>query len=122
MGRIGIVRHGGAVIAFVFALLVISLVAVAVLVAFALPHLRQGSPVLTPRGERVASRLHRRLERVLDPLLAWAGPRLRSLSHKLGPVTQWLERLRSRVDVDGPEAVVGRPAVSAESRDQHVTR
>jgi hypothetical protein len=42
---------------FLVALLMICAVALAVVLAFAWPHLRAGSPVLTPKGERVFGRL-----------------------------------------------------------------
>jgi hypothetical protein len=53
---------------FILSLLFILAVALAVVAAFALPHLRAGSPLLTPKGEQVAREARGRLRRVGDAL------------------------------------------------------
>jgi hypothetical protein len=66
------------VVPFVLALLFILAVALAVVAAFALPHLRAGSPLLTPKGERVARGAQGRLRRIGDALPAGMTGRLTS--------------------------------------------
>lgn len=53
---------------FILALLFILAVALAVVAAFALPHLRAGSPLLTPKGEQVARDARGRVRRIGDAL------------------------------------------------------
>jgi hypothetical protein len=53
---------------FILSLLIILAVALAVVAAFALPHLRAGSPLLTPKGEQVARDARGRLRRVGEAL------------------------------------------------------
>src|SRR4051794_36702821 len=48
--------------------MLIFVLALAVVLVFALPHLRAGAPVLTPEGERLARGLHRPVRRLTDPL------------------------------------------------------
>ena len=50
--------------AFILAFLFVFAVAIAVVAVFALPHLRAGSPLLTPKGERVAREAQTRIRRV----------------------------------------------------------
>jgi hypothetical protein len=51
---------------FLVALMIICLVALAVVLAFALPHLRAGSRVLTPKGEQLVDRVSDPLRPVLE--------------------------------------------------------
>jgi hypothetical protein len=86
----------GYVLPFLLALLLICAVAVVVIAAFATPHLQNGSPVLTPKGEQVMGTMERRLRPVIDAV--W--PRIRPLVRPLGriavrsarPVVRWLRR------------------------------
>jgi hypothetical protein len=52
------------VASFIFALLFVFAVAIAVVAVFALPHLRAGSPLLTPKGEQVAREAQTRIRSV----------------------------------------------------------
>jgi hypothetical protein len=72
------------VVIFLFALLLICAVALSVVAAFALPHLRAGSPLLTDRGERLARRVARRLR----PVTAWVWPRLRRMLRPLARLSR----------------------------------
>ena len=49
---------------FIFAFLFVFAVAIAVVAVFALPHLRAGSPLLTPKGEQVAREAQTRIRSV----------------------------------------------------------
>jgi hypothetical protein len=84
------------VLPFLLALLLICAVAVAVVAAFAAPHLQAGAPVLTPKGERVMGRMESRLRPVIDAV--W--PRVRAVIRPiarvtvrvLGPAARWARR------------------------------
>lgn len=110
------------VVVFVVTLLMILVVALSVVAAFALPHLRAGAPVLTDRGDQIARRAGRPLRPVRDAV--W--PRLvvvvrpparlvrfavRPLARRLEPVTQAL----AEAVTDGTEPVPSyrRPAAPA---------
>jgi hypothetical protein len=73
---------------FFFALLMISSVALSVVAAFALPHLRAGSPVLTDRGERVARCLSRPLSPVTRVLLPGVRPLIRLIRRAVRPLAR----------------------------------
>jgi len=83
------------VLFFLLALMLICLVASAVIFAFAWPHLRAGSPLLTPRGERLVGRL-RPVARVTGPVVRGVGrpvvqllaPPARAAGRRLGPSLQ----------------------------------
>jgi hypothetical protein len=59
-------RQTGTVTSLLLGLLLVVGVAVAVIVMVALPHLREGSPVLAPEGERLAEEARRRVERAAE--------------------------------------------------------
>jgi hypothetical protein len=113
------------VVVFLLALLLISALAFSVVAAFALPHLRAGSPVLTDRGERLTRPLARRLRPVtavvwprLRPVLRFARRAVRPLVTALRPRVAPLTGAISRAVEEGtapsgtvrrPDAAVGRP-------------
>jgi len=72
---------------FILALLFILAVALAVVAAFALPHLRAGSPLLTPKGEQVARGARVHLRRIGDAM----PDRL------AGPISAGLSDVRVRI-------------------------
>jgi hypothetical protein len=81
---------------FILALLFILAVALAVVAAFALPHLRAGSPLLTPRGEQVARDARGRLRRVGEALPDGFTARVGSA------VTPALSAVRERIGAHQP--------------------
>jgi hypothetical protein len=100
------------VVVFLLALFMISSVALSVVVAFALPHLRAGSPVLTDRGERVARRLYRPLDPVTRVLLPRTRPLARFVCRAARPLVRavrpWIAPLTeaiSRAVEEGSPAI-----------------
>ena len=106
-------------VVFFLALLFISAIALSVVAAFALPHLRAGSPVLTDRGERVAERWLHRLGPVtravrpaVRPIARWAWARAKPLLGALRPKVAPLTQAISRAVEEGtaPSTMARRPA------------
>jgi len=115
--------------------MIICLVALAVVAAFAWPHLRAGSRVLTPTGERVVGRVggplrpllapfsavRRFLRRALRPATRTMGGPARAAGRRLGsvlePVVRAVEEgstVPPRPAAGSPATVPGPPATGAE--------
>jgi hypothetical protein len=115
------------VVVFLLALLLISALAFSVVAAFALPHLRAGSPVLTDRGVQLADPMARRLRPVtaavwprLRPVLRFArravhpliSPLVRAVRPRVAPLTEAISRAVE--EGTDPSTVVRRPVPDAE--------
>jgi len=104
--------------------MIICLVALAVVVAFAWPHLRAGSRVLTPTGERVVGRVggplrpllapfsavRRGLRRALRPATRTMGGPARAAGRRLGSVLEPVVRAVEEGSTVSPRPVAGPPA------------
>ncbi|MDQ1286464.1 MAG: hypothetical protein QG622_29 [Actinomycetota bacterium] len=111
---------------FILALLVIFMIALAVVAAFAWPQLRAGAPILTSRGDHVAGEVARRMRPVTNVLRTATRPVTRPLGQALRPWISPPDHTISRAAPEGggqvPPRLPGAPGPVTGQRDGRATR
>ena len=99
--------------ALLVGLLVVVGVAVAVIVVVALPHLREGAPILTPEGERLAERARARAAAAAQVATSAATSTAGALAERTGALAERIGTVVGGSDDVPPPAAPPRQVQSA---------